>query len=172
MQQDPQKAKARARKYRKRFLIKAAITAAAVYILCTQVICIRRAGGNSMFPAIKEGDLVIAYRIGRPSPGEAVLYRDDGGSEHFGRVAASAGMKVDINEDGYFVDGYHPSEEIFYPTEAAENGGTQFPLIVPDDEFFILNDFRPQVDDGRCNGCTKAEDIIGTAVFVLRRRGI
>lgn len=169
--QDKQKTKAKSRKYRKRFLIKLVLTIVAVYVLCTQVICIRRVNSNSMFPSIKEGDLVIAYRIGKPSPGEAVLYRSNG-KEQLGRVVASAGMEVDISEDGFFIDGYNPSEEIFYPTEKVENGTIAFPLRVHDNQFFILNDFRAQMDDGRSNGCTNAEDIIGTAVFILRRRGI
>lgn len=125
-----------------------------------------------MFPAIKEGDLVIAYRIGKPSPGDAVIYKDDKGRERFGRVTASAGMRVEIGDAGYLIDGYAPSEEIFYPTDVADNSKIEFPLTVPEEEFFILNDFRAQKDDARTEGCTPANRIIGKAVFVLRRRGI
>lgn len=124
-----------------------------------------------MFPSIKEGDLVIAYRLGTPSPGDAVIYKDSAGKERYGRITASAGMNVDINDDGYFIDGYHPAEEIFYPTETAETG-IGFPLTVKEDEFFVLNDFRVQKDDSRVTGCIKKSDIIGKVVFILRRRGI
>ena len=121
-----------------------------------------------MFPAIKEGDLVIAYRLTKPTTGDAVIYKNSG--IRFGRVAATKDMVVDINDDGYFVDGYHPSEEIFYPTEAADN--MSYPITINENEYFVLNDFRAQKNDSRSNGCIKKNDIIGKIVFVLRRRGI
>ena len=124
-----------------------------------------------MYPAIRDGDLVIALRLGEPAPGDAVIYRDEDGNEKMGRISATAGMTVELDGISYRVNGYPPAEEIFYPTRPAESG-ISFPLTVPEGEYFILNDFREQKDDARTNGCTPKNQILGRAVFVLRRRGI
>lgn len=157
--------------YRRRFFVKMAVLAAVILLLLTQVICIRRSGGNEMFPAICEGDLVIAYRLSSPSPGDAVLYRDAEGNVKLGRIAAGPGMRVELDEDAYRIDGSVPDEKVFYPTKPAEKG-IEFPVTVPEKEYFILNDFRPQMDDARTEGCTPERRILGKVIFIMRRRGI
>ena len=39
------------------------VLAAAAWVLFTQVFLLTQASGNSMFPAVKDGDLLIAYRL-------------------------------------------------------------------------------------------------------------
>ena len=100
-----------------------------------------------------------------------VIYQDADGNEKMGRITAEGGMEVALDEEGYRINGYPPDEIIFYPTEPAE-AGISFPVTVPENEYFILNDFRPQMDDARTMGCTPKERILGKAVFIMRRRGI
>ena len=44
------------------------VLAAAAWVLFTQVFLLTQASGNSMFPAVKDGDLLIAYRLQALTP--------------------------------------------------------------------------------------------------------
>ena len=155
-----------------RFVLKTAVIsgiAAACWLWMLRPVYIT---GNQMFPALKDGDLCIAYRAGTYYTGNLIIYKHESGKIRAGRIAASGGQVIDFPENGgYTLDGYQPAEEIPYPTEKGENEGADYPLTVPEDYFFILNDFRTDENDSRSFGCISGEDIIGRVVFLLRRRG-
>ena len=44
------------------------VLAAAAWVLFTQVFLLTQASGNSMFPAVKDGDLLIGYRLQGTTP--------------------------------------------------------------------------------------------------------
>lgn len=51
------------------------VLAAAAWVLFTQVFLLTQASGNSMFPAVKDGDLLIGYRLqGTYAKNDVVLY--------------------------------------------------------------------------------------------------
>lgn len=129
--------------------------------------------GEGMYPRVRDGDLVLFYRLQDEEIGDAVIYKKDG-IICCGRVVAQAGDTVDINESGEFlVNGSVQSEEIFYPTEKAENSSISFPYAVPEDSVFILNDFRTNSSkDSRVYGAISKSDIKGTIIFLFRKRGI
>ena len=128
--------------------------------------------GNAMFPALKDGDLCIVYRDRNYYTGNLVVYIAEDGELRAGRIVAAAGQEVCFPENGgYTVDGYQPAEEIVYPTCKAQDGTVEYPLIVPESSFFIMNDFRSDEDDSRTCGCITEKDIKGRVVFLFRRRG-
>ena len=124
--------------------------------------------GNYMFPAVRDGDLCFTYRLEDYVIGDVVLYNHDG-KERVGRVIATAGMDVEVNETGeLLVEGMVPAEQIFYLTEA---GTQKYPYTVKEGEVFIMNDFRSDVEDSRTYGSIKKTDLDGKCIFVIRRRG-
>lgn len=128
--------------------------------------------GNGMFPALKDGDLCIVSRIGMPYTDDVVAYEAPGGGLRIGRVVAIGGQKVDFPAGGGLtVNGYQPSEEIAYQTFKAEGTGRNYPLTVPEGDYFILDDMRLDLGDSRTYGCIPSSRIIGRAVFMVRRRG-
>ena len=57
------------------------VLAAAAWVLFTQVFLLTQASGNSMFPDVKDGDLLIGYRLqGTYAKNDVVLYEQDGSS--------------------------------------------------------------------------------------------
>ena len=61
---------------------------------------------NSMAPAIKDGDLVIYYRLQKDyQAGDAIVVETEDGLQ-VRRVVAVAGDTVDITEEGLAVNGY------------------------------------------------------------------
>ncbi len=152
------------------FGIKIAVTAAAIWVLCAFVVGIHVNHGNSSYPMLKDGDLVITYRLGKMLEGEEICYRQNG-QKRFGRIVARGGDVVDITESGITVNGYGISEEVVYQTSPAGSKIT-YPYTVPANSVFVLNDFRQDLTDSRSFGAVSLDDCEGGVVMVLRRRGI
>ena len=169
------KTKAKKRKktstdYAIEFFIKIAVTAAVVVLLCVFVVGIHVNHGNSSYPMIKDGDLVITYKIGKVLKGEEIAYKADG-QTRFGRIVASAGDEVEIEDSCVLVNGFFVTEDVVYST-TSEGSTVSYPYKVPEDSVFVLNDFRDDISDSRTNGAVKLSDCEGKVVLVLRRRGI
>ncbi len=153
----------------RRLLIKTGVIIAAFWIALTFVFGVYHLKGNRMFPSLRDGDLILTYRLEAYKPGEVVAYHLDG-TTRFGRITAFPGNTVEIAENGILVNGTEQGEQIFYPTEPAE-GGISYPYTVPEDSFFLLNDYRPDKSDSRSFGAVAKTDLEGKVIYIFRRRG-
>lgn len=152
-------------------LTRLVLIALVAWIAFSQVFLLMQNRGQDMFPAVKDGDLVIAYRLQRDyEKNDLVVYLRNG--EHcVGRIAARAGDYVNITEDGaLLVNGTVQSGEIVYPTYPKEN--IVYPYAVPDGTVFILADYRTQAQDSRDFGPVETKDIEAKVLSLLRRRGL
>ena len=153
------------------FILKLIVIAGAVWALLTFVIGLTIHYGNNMYPAIRDGDLVISYRLEKPYLNAAVLYEREG-KVCAGRVIGMPGNEIDIAENGQLtVNGVVPVEEIFYATFRPEEGGQEFPYTVGENQVFILNDFRSDQQDSRAFGAVNMNKVQGPVLLVIRRRG-
>ena len=153
------------------FLLKLAVIAAAVWAVLAFVLGVTIHYGNNMFPALRDGDLIVAYRLQRPYLNAAVLYRHDG-ELRMGRVVGMPGNEVNVTEDGLLtINGTAPAEEVFYPTYPAEAAELTYPYTVGNGQVFILNDFRSDTNDSRSFGAVDMQDVIGPVLLTIRRRG-
>ena len=156
--------------YAVKFLAKLAVTALAVWILCTYVIGIYVNHSHSAYPMIKDGDLCITYRLGELQQGDEVVYSFDG-TVRYGRITALEGDVVDIKNDCITVNGYGVYEDIVYPT-TSEGSSIEYPYTVPEGCVFLLNDFRSDISDSRTYGGIPIADTKGKRIFLIRKRGI
>lgn len=145
--------------------------AAVIFVLFTQVFVFCRLSGNAMFPALKDGDLLIGYRLERDYvQDDVVLYKMDG-VYCAARVAAVEGDCVSFDDAGQlYVNGSIQTGDIMYPTNARE--GIEYPYEVPQGYVFLLGDYRTRATDSRDFGAVAVEDIEGKVISLLRRRGI
>ena len=167
---------AEAAKLRKGYLALAqrvVLVAAMFWVLFGVVFMLARVQGNEMFPAVKDGDLVLAYRLQQScTKNDVVVYQADG-ITHIGRVLATGGDVVNITEDGtLMVNGTTQSGEILYPTYPDAAAGLSYPYKVPDGSVFILADYRTNAADSRNFGAVPMRDVKGTVQALLRRRGL
>lgn len=144
---------------------------AVFWALLSYVFLITQVSGNDMFPAVKDGDLVIGFRLQQEyAKGDVVAYKVNG-KTHFGRIAARATDVVTLDDSGtLLVNGTAQSGEILYPTYAKE--GLEYPYRVPEGHVFLLGDYRTQTEDSRDFGPIPMENVLGKVITILRRRGL
>lgn len=152
-------------------LIRIIFLAVIGYLLFTQVFLITQATGNGMFPAIKDGDLIIGFKLQENyKKNDVVIYKAKG-VLNVGRYIAQETDVVTIDDTGtLLVNGTVQAGEIIYPTYAKE--GIEYPYRVPEDHVFILGDYRTQTTDSRDFGPIPMDDIEGKVITILRRRGL
>ena len=149
-----------------KLLIKVGVIAGAIAVILCFVIAPFRVTSNGMYPMVKDGDLGIFLRLGDVGASDVVLYEAEG-KLHAGRIVAVEDQTVSFEEYGFAVNGYQPPEEIFYPTEPADN---KEPVTVEKGHYYILNDYRESKTDSRTYGTIPRDKIKGKLIFQFRRR--
>ena len=140
-------------------------------ILFTFVFGVIRVSELAMEPAVKNGDLIMFFRLSQEEyqPGEIIVVRI-GEEKQIRRVVAIAGDVVDITEAGLVINGDVQQEPgIYWPTLRYQEG-VNFPITVPQGQFFVLGDNRLDVTDSRIYGCVTTEEIMGKLMTIIRRR--
>ena len=147
------------------------VLALTAYVIFTQVFLITQNKGQGMFPAIKDGDLIIGYRLQQEYAKNDVVVYTVNGEQRVGRIIGRPTDVVTISESGsLLVNGTTQTGEILYPTYAKE--GLEYPYKVPEGQFFILGDYRTNAEDSRDHGSVIMEHVKGKVITILRRRGL
>ena len=152
-----------------KFLLKLAVVFAVVWAALHFVFGVFRLGGNNMYPALRDGDLCVTYRLEEYHADDVVAYRL-GDDIRFGRIIARAGDTVDGDEQGVLVNGSHRSEEIFYPTQMVDVS-LPLPMTLTEGQYVVLNDYREDLGDSRTYGVVDEDNLEGKVIFIFRRRG-
>jgi signal peptidase I len=143
-----------------------------IWIIFTFLFGITKMQGETMYPKVRDGDLMLYYRLQKEyHSGDVITFMLEG-NRRTARVVAVGGDVVDINYEGeLLINGNVQSEEIFYSTEKLTNGVT-YPYTVEENSYFVLCDFRTSSIDSRRYGAIPKKDISGKVITILRRRGI
>lgn len=154
------------------FLIRLAVALLAGWVLLGVILGVTVMEGEDMYPRIRDGDLMIYFRLQKEYHQGDVVTFVQGGQRYTGRIVAQGGDLVDISEEGeLLVNGNVQSEEIFYPTQKGE-GTLAFPCQIPENCVFLLSDFRTNGRDSRHYGPVEIKELDGKVITILRRRGI
>ena len=152
-------------------VLRVAVLAALAWVLFTQVFLLTQAKGSSMFPAVKDGDLLICYRLQKTYAKNDVVVYTQGGKLRVGRILGREGDLVALDDSGTLVvNGAVQSGEILYPTYAKD--ALEYPYTVPEGCFFVLGDYRTQSEDSRDFGPVPLEDVQAKVITLLRRRSL
>ena len=96
--------------------VRLAVFAAVLWVLLTQVYLVTQASGNEMFPAVKDGDLVLGIRLEKDYAKNDVVVYERSGRLRVGRVLARGGDIVTLSESGVVeVNGSAQGGGILYP---------------------------------------------------------
>lgn len=141
------------------------------WALLTQVFLISQTSGNGMFPAVKDGDLIIGFRLQQEYAKEDVVVYLAQGRPQVGRIMARETDVISISESGSVqVNGTPQTGQILYPTYAKE--GLTYPYRVPQGCVFVLGDYRTQTKDSRDYGPIPLDQVQAKVITILRRRGL
>lgn len=80
--------------------VRLAVFAALLWVLLTQVYLVTQASGSEMFPAVKDGDLVLGCRLEKDYAKNDVVVYERSGRLRVGRVLARGGDIVTLSESG------------------------------------------------------------------------
>ena len=139
------------------------------WLLLTQVFLITQAKGQNMFPSVKDGDLVIAFRLQKEYVKGDIVVCQVNGEQYIGRIGANQGDNINMSDSGTVtVNGTVQGGEIIYPTYAHE--GISYPYHVPDGQVFLLGDYRTASQDSRDFGPVPYDQVQGKVITILRRR--
>ena len=146
-----------AKGYALSFFIKLGITALVLFIVFRFIAGIHICHTNSAYPAVRDGDFCLTYRLAKLRQGTMIVYRQNG-EVRFGRVIAFGGDKVEIFNDFIAVNDYGISENVVCPT-SPEGSAVSYPYYVPDNCVFVLNEYRSDISDSRTCGGIPLDDV-------------
>lgn len=143
------------------------------WILFGVIFGIKPMPNEDMAPRISAGDLMLFYRLDKKlSNSDVVVFKKDG-KWYTGRIVARGGDSVEITEDSELkVNGSIVIEnDIYYKTPRYETE-IEYPLMLADDQYFILCDYREGAKDSRYFGAVSKKEIKGKVITVIRRSGL
>jgi len=147
------------------------VLALTAYIIFTQVFLVTQNKGLGMFPAMKDGDLIIAYRLQQDYAKNDVVVFERDGHQEVGRLIARETDVVSIDESGTLrVNSVAQNNEVLFPTYVKE--GVNFPYEVPEGHVFIMGDYRTNTIDSRDYGPISERNLKAKVITILRRRGL
>lgn len=163
--------KAELREVYLKLLLKTAAAAAVIFILLFAVFGITVVEGDSMSPAMKDGDVAFFYRLdNRYSIGDVVVYKVND-IRYIGRIIAQEGDSVDFTGEGWVTINGNVQQDELHPCDRNAIK-VYLPCVVPKNSYFILCDERLSGEDSRVLGTVDEDSISGTVFTLLRRRGI
>lgn len=146
-------------------------------VLCTAYLIVTYVGqrtqvsGTSMETTLSDGDQLLvdklSYRFSEPERFDIVVFpfQHDSDIYYIKRIIGLPGETIQIDLDGnIYIDGNLLEES--YGREVIDNPGRAIePVILADDEYFVMGDNRNNSSDSRdiTVGSIKREDIIGKA---------
>ena len=156
------------------FLFQAALVCAAAVLLVLFFGYRVSNAGDSMNPALKNGDVVLVnrlvYQIKSPARGDIIVFRPGGNEKtHYSikRVVGLPGETVQIIDGSVYIDGEKAESDI-YTSDIEYAGTAEEPVELGEDEYFVIGDSAGVSDDSRTEdvGSVRLEDICGEAWFV------
>lgn len=131
--------------------------------------------GQSMSGTLENGEIVLVnrfvYKLFTPKANDIVVFLPNGNEKshyYIKRVIAVPGDTVQIKDGKVYVNDEPFTEEIADPY--VENGLlAEEPILVEEDEYFVLGDNRGNSEDSRYAniGNVKKEHILGKAWFII-----
>jgi len=126
--------------------------------------------GDSMEPSIHDGDRIfidkLSYRFTEPERFDVVVFPYDKNPDlnYIKRIIGLPGEEVDIKGGKIYING-EVLDEHFGKETIKVYGNQDFPIVIPEGEYFVLGDNRNESLDSRYKdvGTIPKEELLGKA---------
>ena len=132
---------------------------------------IHTVNGEDMEPRLSDGDLLLYFRLDPDYLAREVVVYEAGGRARVGRIIARPGDEVEIASNEVKINGYITAEEDIYHDTPDYDGRVSYPLVLGDDEYFILADYREGARDSRVYGAIPKDAVKGKVITAIRSSG-
>lgn len=140
------------------------------FILRTFIFATSIVEGESMLPALEDGERIIfnkiVYIVSQPERGDIVIIQTDE-KNYVKRVIGLPNETIEMRNHELYIDNEkQPSTFVDdYLTKLTGNFG---PITIPDENYFVMGDNRPISKDSRNGlGFIERSDIVGRSEFVV-----
>ncbi|MDR1101127.1 MAG: signal peptidase I [Clostridiales bacterium] len=127
-------------------------------------------GGEGMAPTLTTGDKITIYKLNRNfKNGDIIAYKSNEGETHITRIIATEGQVVNIvfEQSAVYVDGQLLYEPYIKQERMEIIGDLQYPITVPKDSYFVMEDNRNYSGGSRFSskGFISKDRIIGKVLI-------
>ena len=157
----------------KLLIVKVVVIIVLFFIIFNFLYGLKRIENQYMEPSIVPGDLIIYFRMNNTyNIGDPVVVNKDNKTNVY-RVVALGGDVVDITKDNKVLVNNHVEDTtVYFKTDKNDSSDITFPYTVPNNEYFVLGDFRTIKNDSRAFGSVSKKDIKGIVIGKLQTRNI
>ena len=143
-----------------------------VFVVFRFVIGISLVSGESMYPGLKDGDIVVYLRTVRDyQPGDVISMRVPSGEYYVKRVAGCGGDVVEVENGSVYINGELLVDEHAQGSTEKETGAVIYPYKVIEGNVFVLGDNREESMDSRAFGEVNLRQIKGKIIFAMGSDG-
>jgi signal peptidase I len=150
-----------------RELIETVVLSLIIFLLIRQVVQNYRIENHSMEPNFYEGQFVLvnklAYRLGQPERGDVVVFHNPSNTseDYIKRIIGLPGDTVEVQNASVLVNGQPLVED--FPHNSISPGDYMPPVIVGENQLFVMGDNRPNSSDSRVFGPISQDLAVGQA---------
>jgi signal peptidase I len=150
-----------------RELVETVVLSLIIFLLIRQVVQNYRIENHSMEPNFYEGQFVLvnklAYWLGEPTRGDVVVFHNprNTNEDYIKRIIGMPGDTVEVRDQTVFVNGQPLPED--FPHNAMPPGEFIGPIVVGDNQLFVMGDNRPNSSDSRVFGPIEQDLVVGQA---------
>ena len=144
------------------------VVSAVGILVATFFMSVLQIRGESMTPALHDGDLVVASRHSSFRSGDIIAFYYNN-KVLLKRVIGQPGDWIDMREDGTIVVNKKPLRENYVKGSKIGKTDIKFPYQVPEHRYFVLGDHRSISVDSRTKaiGTVSEDQIVGKAMLIV-----
>lgn len=148
------------------------ITALIICLIFSTIIVFIYVDGSSMEPTIHNKDVLLvnklSYKFNSAKSGDIIIFPYKGLQQktYIKRVVAVPGDKIDFVDNKIYINDECLEEKYIYE-DMEQMGDIQFPVVIPENYYFVMGDNRNHSADSRYSdvGMIYGPDIIGKVQF-------